>query len=80
MGLPRDAPAFITTDDENALKARHMQLEEAPEWCDKVPPLEKTLVIPNEEGNVPHQKNDERADRLLLAENILSFRQPIYFI
>ncbi|KAJ7919907.1 hypothetical protein B0H13DRAFT_1987776 [Mycena leptocephala] len=49
MGLPRDAPAYIT--DFNALRARPQVLEKPPQWAEKTPSLRRPLRINAHEGD-----------------------------
>ncbi|KAI9895098.1 MAG: hypothetical protein M1814_000323, partial [Vezdaea aestivalis] len=77
-GLPRDAPAIIYDFEE--LAARPRILEEAPLWCRAVPPLAKTLRIPNKDSEVLDSLDDPRASPELLTKNILAFKPSTYFV
>lgn len=47
LGLPRDAPALMTTQQLEEMKQRPKMFEESPEWVAHVPPLEATLKVPH---------------------------------
>ncbi|KAF8198293.1 hypothetical protein K438DRAFT_1824150 [Mycena galopus ATCC 62051] len=49
IGLPRDAPAYITDFDE--LRARPKIWETPPPWAEKTPPLDRPLRIDAREGD-----------------------------
>lgn len=77
-GLPRDAPAIIVDFEEQEKRPRI--LEEVPAWCERVPPMDHTLVIPSEAGKVLTDKNDELASPEFLVKNILAFKHHTFFI
>ncbi|KAJ4393004.1 hypothetical protein N0V93_002208 [Gnomoniopsis smithogilvyi] len=54
-GLPRGSPFIISTAMEDELKSRPVVLEKEPAWVAGVAKLEKTLVIPDSDGNVPEE-------------------------
>ncbi|MCJ1253566.1 hypothetical protein MMC24_001378 [Lignoscripta atroalba] len=78
LGLPRDAPAIIL--DMEALKEKPKVLEIAPAWCKCVPPLEKTLRLPNEQGEFLLGKEDDQACLEFLEKNILVLQPHILFV
>ena len=53
IGLPRGAPAIITPEMEEMLRAREIVLEHQPDWASKVVSLKKQLFIPDGLGNAP---------------------------
>ena len=80
LGLPRDAPSIISEVEELKIKSRTKVLEKEPVWCEHVPSLEQILVLPNEEGQVLEDENDDRASPEFLKKNILALTHHIYFI
>lgn len=56
-GLPRDSPFIISTAMEDELKSRPVILEKQPDWVAGVKKLERTLVIPDCDGNVPAEQS-----------------------
>ncbi len=80
LGLPRDAPGFWTNEEELEFRARPKKFETVPAWAEKVPALEKQLVIPSRKGNVPVDASDPTADPDMLRKNILTKWQPVEFI
>lgn len=63
QGLPRGSPAIITSQEMKELRSRESVREEVPEWVKSVPRLEKTLVIPTNDREVPDEES--RSERYL---------------
>lgn len=77
-GLPRDSPAIIVSREvEDELMSRPIVLEQEPGWTTKVPTLEKTLVIPDKEGNEPEEQY--QSDRFM-AMNIIMEEPHVLFV
>ena len=76
-GLPRDAPAIILNFSE--LEARAKVFEETPDWAKRVKPLDERFYIPNEDGKVL-KENDEDVSEEFKAMNIIVQMPHIHFI
>lgn len=76
-GLPRDSPFIISPAMEDELKSRPIVLEKEPEWVAGVKKLEKTLVIPDSDGNVP---NEESRSARFHEMNILAEEPHVLFV
>lgn len=82
LGLRRDMPSLLTTDEAEELKNVPVHLreyEEVPDWAVKAAPVEDLLSIPTEDGTTLDGRDDERADVDFLAKNILLWTPHIYF-
>lgn len=56
--LPRGSPAIITSREmEEELMSREIVRKEVPGWVKRMPRLEKTLVIPTDDGEVPDEES-----------------------
>ncbi len=77
VGLPRDAPAIVL--DFSELKARPKVFEETPDWAKRVKPLDERFYIPNEDGKVL-KENDEDVSEEFKAMNIVVKMPHIHFI
>jgi hypothetical protein len=80
MGLPRDAPAIIDEELMEQLKSRPRVFEKVPKWAHLVQPLGTPLVIPDSNGGVPRNANDQRVDSDMRRKNILTFTLPVLFV
>lgn len=77
-GLPRGSPAIIMGDAAEAeLKSKPVVLEKEPKWTAHVPRLQKTLVIPERNGNAPAE--DARSEKFM-AMNIIAVAPYIVFV
>ncbi len=76
-GLPRDAPAIVL--DFSELGARPKVFEETPDWAKRVKPLDERFYIPNEDGKVL-KENDEDVSEEFKAMNIVVKMPHIHFI
>jgi len=76
-GLPRDAPAIVL--DFSELEARPKVFEETPDWAKRVKPLDERFYIPNEDGKVL-KENDEDVSEEFKAMNIIVKMPHIHFI
>ncbi|QKX54746.1 uncharacterized protein TRUGW13939_01835 [Talaromyces rugulosus] len=69
-GIPRDCPAIITSEEmEDELRARPKVLEKEPSWVEQVPSLEQTLIIPDDNGEVPPER--DRSEQFLRKKVIM---------
>lgn len=80
LGLPRDAPAIFTLEEEMEFRSRPKKLEHAPAWADKVPPLDTQLFLTDDLGHCLNSVDDPRADQDLARKNIVMTRLGISFI
>jgi len=83
MGLARDAPSLMT--EEQILHYQNMpefekKYESVPQWAADVPALETTLVIPTHDGVVLEGKDDKRASKEGLSNDILIWTPHILSI
>ena len=74
LGLPRDAPAIFTVEEEMEFRSRPKMLETAPAWVQKVLPLDPQLFLPDENGRGPSSVNDSDVDPDLARKNIVMTR------
>lgn len=82
LGLTRDAKPLMSMEEaEKAKKVPHelRPYEKPPDWARLVPPLDKVLTIPADDGTVLESKNDSRADSDFLDKNIIIWTPHIYF-
>lgn len=82
LGLRRDMPSLLTTDEAEELKKipDHLRdYEEVPAWAVKAAPVEDLLSVPTEDGITLNGKDDKRADVDFLAKNILIWTPHILF-
>lgn len=78
LGLPRGSPAIIMGEVAEAeLKSKPIILEKEPDWVAHVPRLDKTLVIPNDEGHEPAE--DTRSEKFM-AMNIIAEAPYVVFV
>ncbi|EFI28334.1 hypothetical protein CC1G_13863 [Coprinopsis cinerea okayama7 len=77
LGLPRDAPAII--EDFEELQARPKVHESPPEWATQVQPLHEKVFIPNSEGKVLGE-DDEDVNKEFKDMNIIVQMPHIHFI
>jgi hypothetical protein len=80
VGLHRDTPAIINDDQLEELWARPRVYEQCPEWIARVPPLDKTLIIPHEGGATLTGFDDKRTSKQLKEKNILHWQPHIHFM
>lgn len=80
LGLPRDAPAIFTLEEEREFRSRPKMLEAAPAWAEQVSPLDRPLFLKNDTGRCPSSVNDCDADPDLVRKNIVMNRIGISFI
>lgn len=77
-GLPRGSPAIIMGDEGlEELASRPRILEAVPSWCEHVPKLEQTLVIPSADGETP---GEDEASPEFKEKNILVWEPPVLFV
>lgn len=77
-GLPRGSPAMIMGDAAEAeLKSRPVVLEKEPNWVTHVPRMQKTLVIPDQNGVTPPE--NARSDKFM-AMNIIAVAPYLAFV
>ena len=77
LGLPRDAPPIVTDFEE--LAARPKVFEEAPSWAKGVEPLKDRFYIPDKDGNVPIE-DDEDLSEEFKRMNIIVRMPHIHFV
>lgn len=80
LGLPRNAPAIFTPEEERKFRSRPKRLETIPAWAEKVPPLKSQLFLKDDTGRCPSSVNGSGADPDLARKNIVMTRLGISFI
>lgn len=76
-GLPRAAPAIITLEMEDRLKALPRVLENEPSWVTTVPKLKEVLVIPDHRGLHPEE---DTISPQFLAMDIVAATPHVLFV
>lgn len=82
LGLARHMPSILLPEEAEELRntPHHLRrYEKVPSWAARVPPLEKTLSVPAQDGVTLNGSEDERADQDFLAKNILIWTPHIHF-
>ncbi|KAL8694617.1 MAG: hypothetical protein Q9224_003536 [Gallowayella concinna] len=86
LGLPREAPGLMTTEQFANMKQKPKICEEAPDWVAKVPPLDAVLKIPHRQHGYtgPWETldtfEDVRVSQPFKEKNILIWEPHIYFV
>jgi hypothetical protein len=80
FGIPRGTSGINSKDEIEEIKKQPHVYEKAPEWAEKVPPIDETLKIPFENGQVIENFDDERASGIFKEKNILIWTPHIYFL
>ncbi|KAJ5180002.1 hypothetical protein N7492_003212 [Penicillium capsulatum] len=80
LGLPRKADPIVSREELEQYKKEDKSFEVVPDWAEKVPRFERTLVIPHDNDEVLESLEDERASPQLAAKNILHWQPHIHFI
>src|SRR5215469_5296298 len=75
-GLPRGSPAILSNEDIEELRSRPVVLEELPLWTACVAKLDESLVIPDMDGETPHE--EERSPHFLNM-NIIAAAPHVLF-
>jgi len=82
MGLARNVPS-LTTEGQilhyQTMPESDKKYESVPQWVADVPALETALVIPTHDGIVLEVKDDKRASKECLSNNILIWTPHILF-
>lgn len=80
LGIPRKADTIMTREEIEQYRDEERVYEEMPEWAKNVPPLEQTLVIPHEDGQVLDSFDSPKASKQMAEKNILHWQPHIHFI
>jgi hypothetical protein len=80
IGIPRHADAIMLDEEMEEYRHAERKYETVPIWTLSVRPIEETLKIPHEDGEVLSSFNDKRASPQLAEKNILCWQPHIHFV
>lgn len=80
LGLPRKADCIVSREELEEYAKEDKVFETVPEWTEKVAPLEETLVVPHDDGQILESFEDQRASAQLAMKNVLHWQPHIHFI